>query len=271
MLTGVLAQTIPQYLGFLSPYARIDPEGRGVVWIGDAPNLRLYDAALFPFVCLGLMAALRKYRSWSAWSLVLCFTVGSLSVLLTTRVDTHRMMLLVIPLSVWAAVGIRIMYETLGHGATKRTVLHALAAALLASMCLSGLRTLFMETPLPPVSRALAEVVDVIPGPTTAGGRIDHKDLSWVNLMMVERIRTAGRAPFRLLGDPGADSLSDDAIAARGVDRQALAMLEKELTRATVVLTPGGDFAALQKMARDRGYRTLTKTNRGLEFLVIER
>jgi len=71
--------------------------------------------------------------------------------------------------------------------------------------------------------------------------------------------------------DAVGDRLADDAIGARGVDQEALAALEKELSRATVVLTPRRDYSILERMMREQGYRAVTKESRGLQFLVIAR
>jgi hypothetical protein len=271
LLARVVVQTVPQYVGFLSPYTRIDPEGRGVVWIGDPPNLRLYDAALFPFICLGFVISLRRYRSWPAWSLALCFILVSLSLLLTTRVDTHRMMLLVIPLSLWAAIGMQTAYEGLAPAQTRRGFAHTIAVVLIASAALSGLRFVFMVTPLPSICGALVDVVETIPEPAAAGGRIDHRDLSWVNLRLIERSRNAGGASFRLLPDSVAETLSDESSADRGAAGDALAKLEQELARSTIVLTPGHKFTDLRKRLVDAGHGVRTETRRSFEFLIIER
>lgn len=106
--------TGPQLLSLLDPLAPTLQKARvpSVRPFHEDPLfLKVMAPALIPFVFIGLWGCVRGRHRWLsltliAW-LILCFG----SVLLSNRVDDHRLLFAIIPLSLWAALGISIFVK----------------------------------------------------------------------------------------------------------------------------------------------------------------
>ena len=99
----VVVKTWGELVEFVSPRAR--PRARGAVVKYDPPTMTLYFAPVVVFVVLGLVRALTLWRSWR-YSAPLLFALGYCAVLLfTNRIDSHRGVLLVMPLALWFGFG----------------------------------------------------------------------------------------------------------------------------------------------------------------------
>jgi hypothetical protein len=96
--------TIPELQQLLSPFDQAPPRARRFSY--DPLSLELYAKPLYPFLLLGLLMASRYTTRWIHATLLLCLVVGVVPVLLTSRVDSYRTSMFLIPLSIWLAVGI---------------------------------------------------------------------------------------------------------------------------------------------------------------------
>ena len=100
----VTTTTIPELQQLLSPFDQAPSRARRFSY--DPLRLELYTKPLYPFMLLGLLMASRYTTRWIHATLLLWLLVGVVPVLLTNRVDSYRTSMIIIPLSIWLAVGI---------------------------------------------------------------------------------------------------------------------------------------------------------------------
>jgi len=124
----MLGTTVPQYTQLLAPLRQL-PFSDGTT----ITHPRLYFAPLVLFVVWGCLNSLTRLSSWRHLSLLAWFGGSSVAVLLTTRADAHRLMLLTVPLTLWAALGLREAVHVLRRAGVGRAVRHAMAVALIGS------------------------------------------------------------------------------------------------------------------------------------------
>ena len=101
--------TGPQLLSLIDPLAPTlqSVSSAAVRPFHDDPLfLKIMAPALTPFVFMGLFGYVRARYHWLSFTLVAWLALCFCSVLLSNRVDDHRLVFTVIPLSLWAALGI---------------------------------------------------------------------------------------------------------------------------------------------------------------------
>jgi hypothetical protein len=96
--------TLPQLSELISPFDQANPITRRFSF--DPLSLELYAKPLYPLLLIGLVMASRYTSRWTHVTLLVWATLGCAPVLLTNRVDSYRVSALLIPLSIWIAVGI---------------------------------------------------------------------------------------------------------------------------------------------------------------------
>jgi len=225
--------------------------------------------------------------SWRAWphACVLAWVVvTSLPLLLTTRVDAHRMALLVIPACIWAGLGIGRARRVLACVGVSRTLQHLAACALLATVVWTDLNLLYFSParvrshrpyslhfdryPVPhePVAgEALAAEIKTIPGPVAVGMVLDGRDRGWVDLALLERARIDPRRWGTVLPEGLLNDLRNDVTRL-----EAVAQLVRMARDATILLAPATAFADVPAALEPRGLRVAAQSRAGLALLQIE-
>ncbi len=180
----------------LSPFASTPRGPDGVIRIQtDPPYWRVMPPVLVPFVLLGFLQLLRLRKFWWLQTALVGWVAASCAcLLLTNRVDTHRAYFLIVPVAIWAAVGLDRLYRSLSRW---------IPPAILAGSAVAGV-ALFAVFPRaswlyagqfnePPAVTAFKDLLRQVPGPVTVAESLPHQQSSWLRLAILERTRTSGQ------------------------------------------------------------------------------
>jgi hypothetical protein len=184
----VRAVTLPQYAKLVMP--DVHPQVHGAVVRYDPPPLPLYFAPLALFIVWGIALSLARLPSWPYACLLIWVAAGTVPLLLTNRVDSHRILLFVIPFSIWAALGVREAARVLRAAKVPQLVQHCVGALLLATVMCSDVNLLY--DPSPPAPTAMETMFDEvgrIAGPVRIAWDSDHREVGLLQLHMLERMR----------------------------------------------------------------------------------
>jgi len=249
LLYRVVEFNLPYYARLLSPVVEQHPLGDG-----DGGVLpQLYYAPLAVFVVWGAAASLRRVRAWPHATLWLWFGIASVPLLLTNRVDAHRMVLFVVPLTLWAACGVGEAGRAMTAARMPRLLQHAVAVVGLATVFNADLTLLHRRVvALPVAGGAIVSDAMRTTGPLVVGALTDHRDLGWVHLAMLERTRRDPAQRASLIHEYLLQRATDSAPS---VDPGTVAELERTLRRGTVLLAPAGQFQKLAATFQQRGFR----------------
>lgn len=283
LLVRILQMTIPQYIALLRPH--VNPVPPGAFMALDPPPLPLYFAPFAVFVVWGLGRCVAQ-RSWRHACLLVWVTAGTVPLLLTNRVDAHRMMLFVIPITLWTALGVREGARVMAHAQIGPRVQHLVAAALALSVFLSDVNLLYysarVETPRVPyalagiaypripsciLAKALAEVIAAIPGRVEVGSQLDQREMGWLQLTLLERTWQNPQRRAAMIDSGLLDEVSDRPgapLAAR------LRELQQIATQATLILAPSNRFQSAAAALQGRGLRVAAESVSGVRLLRID-
>lgn len=268
LLSRFLRMTIPQYAGLLLPRTD-DPQGGAIVGL-DPPPLPLYYAPAFPFILLGIAYSVARMRNFPHLSLLAWVGGATVPLLLTNRVDAHRLALFVIPLSVWTALGLREAARGLQAARVPVAVQHALAVALLFSAAFSDVFLLHVapaQIPRPPAAPILGPEIAGIGQPVVLGWDWDNREQSLVQLEMLERMRREPgwrgiRMPQGLRAPLQAEGGEPGEIYVR--------QLQQVATHSTAILAPAARFTKAAAAAQRRGLRVAERGTRQFSFYRID-
>ena len=261
----VLRARVPEYLDLMRP--RLEPGGPGFPLNIDPPPLQLYFAPLVVFVVWGVLDALLR-RSWRDVCLLLLVAGCSVPLLLSNRVDPHRTALFVIPLTLFAALGLRQAALVLDEARVPRWLQHLLAVALGLTLVLHDVDRLFyLQTPTLAQGQAIADELAAVPGPAFVGARFDHRQVSWLQLQMLERARLAPERAGRLLDEATVLGLEGDGLPAE----RPLQEIERLTLTSTVFLAPAARFKTAAAVFRHRGLRVTEGGPAHARFLRVEK
>ncbi len=251
LLGRTLLITVPQYLRALAPTLQLPPAG--AVLAVDPPPLPLYYGPVALFILWGLVHSLRRWRSWPHLFLLLWVSAGTVPLLLTNRVDAHRMALCVIPLSCWAAFGVWEAVQVLTVAGVPAWVQHALGWALILSCTYSAVNLLYYERPQQDSpGRVLAQEVAAVSGPVSVAASGWQREAAWVDLQMLERTRQDPRRTARLLGESMVQDMRMEPDAVR--PGKLMDELQHVVSSSTLVMMPAEDFPRLADMFRAKGF-----------------
>ncbi len=260
----ILAITVPQGVSRLSP--ALDTPPRGAVLGLDPPPLPLYFAPLAPFILWGIAASLRRLRSGPFAFLLVWAVFGTVPLLFTNRVDAHRLVLFVIPLSLWAAIGVAEGMQRMSEAGLPRGIGIAGASLLFFAMIGANVDLLFYDrAPQPIVGAALGTEIATIPGPVIVAALGDHRDLAWLQLGLLERAR---RDPNR----PGSILRPERVEEIRGLHPASVPArdLARSVAEGTLLLAPAEEFHGAAAGLQSRGLRVSRRERAGLAFLRID-
>jgi len=269
LLYRVLETTIPQYLWFVSPQR--DLSTRGILG-SDPPRIPLYFAPVAPFLLWGLGHSLFRWRRWR-YAIPLAWVVLATGpLLLTNRVDAHRIMLFVVPLSMWAAFGVGRAAVILKQARVPIALQHGLAAALALILLWNHVTILFWDKP--PASRGcevIAAELEKIPGPLVAGLQMDHREVSLVNLALLERTRRDREQTSRLMQPRLLNRINEGPRRGQPVPGPYVSQLQMLLNQSSLILAPSSRFSSVGIALTRRGYKVHKVSRGGFSFLYIGR
>ncbi len=249
IVRAVVSRTVPELLELMTPQTS-RPSAEQLLH-DDPPRLALYQGPLALFVCWGAVESFRRRRRLLPWFFAAWVAAVSASLLLTNRVDAHRLSILVIPFTVWAAWGLR-SFEELWAGIGVPRALRASFFCLLAA--LGGVRAFQMlslgDTGLPPVAAALRPVIAAEKSWIVMAVEGDNHSVGWAHLLTLNRVPDPSRPAVILL-----DSVRLGLFGANGPEEGALDAIASVAERSLVVLGPMGGADVLRGALLKRGLR----------------
>jgi 4-amino-4-deoxy-L-arabinose transferase-like glycosyltransferase len=265
LLERTLQTTIPEYVRCLTPNLT-SPTG-GIMFQIDPPPLPLYDPPAVLFIAWGFLLSVAQWRSWKHQCLLLWVTIATVPLLLTNRVDVHRIMLFVVPLSLWGAIGVREAARCMRQGGVPAFVQHALAAGLIVAAVLNTIILLY--PPQAPESKAtvtLRDEVRGVAGAVQVGCDWDHRSVATVQLDMLERKRRDPHWEGQMLTAAMINNVTNSE--GRAPTEAYLRDLKRIAERSVVLLAPAENFRKTAAAMQGRGLRV---SERGSEALRIVR
>jgi hypothetical protein len=262
----VLAETVPQCVRLLSPFALFSPTDQSI--FDDPPGIKPYFAPLAAFTLLGLAVSLRRFRRWGNAVLLAWFALTVGPVLLTTRFDAHRVVLVAVPLCVWTALGL----VEAGNALRRLGVSHALTSALGATTALVlfvGIGAVVLRQKEDDgAQQRILTAIQTLPGPLVVGALIDHRQRAWIELGLLERSRRDPGAGGRLLAADlrEAPTQGDGRLSPDLVKRFRLLC-----ANATVVLTPADAYSAVAAQMKVTGLEVTEMSEPGLSAWLLRR
>ena len=239
----IVATTWPQYVDLMCPRIETAPL-TDVTRLGALPQL--YYAPLVLFIVWGFTHSLLRLRAWPHACLLVWVVAGTVPLLLTNRVDSHRMMLFVIPLSLWGALGMWEAAQVLAYAQVPVDLRHFFAALLALTVAYNDVHLLHRPARRNITVEAVATEAENIPGRVAIGVLTDHRAMGWLQLAMLERTRRDRTRAGKMLDD--------------GTVREALAgggarTLRRVVEDATVILAPAARFRPLAIKLQAQGVR----------------
>ena len=258
----ILGITIPQYAERLAPVSSPAPSGSLIGM--DPPPLPFYFAPLAPFLVWGVAWSIARSRERPHAFLLLWFVAGSLPILLTNRVDAHRLVVFVVPLSLWTAIGFVQAARRMKESGVPWSARAAIATALILATAAADVDLLRYHggRPSPVVAKSLAEESETVPGAVVVVSHRDHRELSWLRLQLLERLRRDPGRDFTLLPPNDAERLEGpNDPAARGRQLQGLP------PGSTILFAPANEFGGVTRWLQRRGFRAAKRERAGVAIL----
>jgi hypothetical protein len=249
IVRAVIRRTLPEFLERMTPQT-VRPSVEQLQG-DDPPPLALYQGPLAIFVWWGALESFRRRRRLLPFLLVAWVATVSASLLLTNRVDAHRLCVLVVPFTAWAALGLESfdrVWAEMGMPRVLRVSFFCLVAALGGARVFQMLTLL--ETHLPPVAAALRPVIEGSRGDIVMAVEGDSRSVGWVNLLILNRGQGWSRPSVFL-----PDSIRLPLFSAEGPDEDTLNALAEIAARSSVVLGPPGHVDILRKALVKHGFR----------------
>lgn len=269
LLVGVLETTVPQYWDAIAPDTTRAAQGLALTF--DPPPLSMYYAPLVIFVLWGLAYSLTHVLDFRHFTLFAWAILPSGPLLLTNRVDSHRLMLMVVPITIWAALGVREAIGALRAARMPVVVQHLLAAGLIVSAIYSAINVLYMDptrSEPPPIGTALAAEINGIKGPVVLGMEWDHREVAWIEMDMLERTRHDPKWLGTMMPEATLHGVSKE----RGGEPMELELrnLRRMVDGATVILAPAENYRAAMSAMQRRGVRVSEHQAANLRYFRLD-
>ncbi len=266
LLRHTLQTTIPQYTRLLAPNLE---ETGGAMFQQDPPPLPLYDPPAALFIAWGFLLSVSRWRSWKHQCLLMWVAATTVALLLTNRVDAHRIILFIIPLSLWGAMGVREAALLMGRAAVPALVQHVLTGILILAGVLNNVSLLYLaQPPEPKASLAILDEIMRIPGAVQLGSDGDGRGVALIQLGMLERMRHDLRWQGKLLYRGLVDNVVN--TAGRAPSEPYLRDLQREAEHSTILLAPANNFRKAAASMQARGLRVAERTADGMRFIRID-
>lgn len=250
MVGQVIARRAPEYLAVLAAACEGRPGYNEIVY-RDPPLLPLFIGPMLPFLLVGAAGSVRRLRQPEHFTLTAWTAVTSGTLLLTSRVDAHRMIFLVVPFALWTALGIVRAAAALDDARIGGWLRHAVAAALIGLVVWMDVVLIFPpQLQSSPVAEAMVAEVEALPGDVVIASIADPREVGLANLALLERQRRDPARAGRLLDDPIVRALVN-----REPEPERIRRLMIEVGRETLLMVPAEAFvdtaAALERAGMD--------------------
>lgn len=270
----VVSKTWTELMDFVSPTAR--QRIRGAVVKYDPPPMTLYFAPIAVFALLGLARSLASCRSsglspglhWRHSAPVL-FAIGYCAVLLfTNRIDSHRGVLLVIPLSIWVGLGAREVVQVMQRLQVPTSLLVAFAVLFTGSAVYSDLQIRYpARVAVGRVPAALAKEVVESPGRVSVWFARDHREMAWLSLRLLEHSLRDRGGSGTVLPQAITDGLRGDKGGPR---RLAIRQASQRAKVGTLFLGPRAMFHEAAQKLQASGLRVSERNAAGYRYFRID-
>lgn len=268
LLVELLQKTIPEYLSVMLPSPFGGAWTDRLVYTWDPPLLQLYYPPAALFIGWGLLFSLWRWRDWKYQCFLLWLWI-TVPLLLTNRVDAHRLVLFLVPLSVWGALGVREAARLMCRAGVPVAAQHVLACGLILAGVLNDVNLLIPE--LPPrqsASAVLLEEVMRVPGAVRVGGDWDHTGRALVELGLIERMRRAPQWEADMLPQAVIENVT--SRGRRDPSELYLRKLSRDAEKSTVFLAPAKHFKKVGQAMQASGLRVAEGGSPELRFLRID-
>ena len=263
LLYRIIETTLPQYIDLMRPRIETAPL-TDVARLGKLPQL--YFAPLVLFIAWGFTHSLLRLRAWPHACLLVWVAATTVPLLLTNRVDTHRTMLFVIPLSLWGAFGVWEAARVLAHAQVPLDVRHFLAAVVAFTVVYDDVHLLHRDPRHHILVESLATEAARVRGRVAVGGPLDHRDMGWLELAMLERTRRDRTQAGKLLDEHTVRTAQDRAMLTAASARQ----LRPLINDATVILAPAERFRKVAVALQAQGVRVAARGDGKLSVLRLD-
>jgi len=266
ILEMLVRKTSAELVRFMAPVAR--PRSNGAIVRWDPPPMQLYYAPVAVFAILGLVCSLRDWRRWQSVAPFLFASSYCAVLLLTNRVDAHRGFLLLIPVAIWVGIGVREVAWAANRLRVPAVVLTFAALALMVGAVFNDVVVRYRtHYQLSEVDRALAAELQSIPGPARFWMPRDHRSLSWLNLVALDKAVRGNQKPGGLLHQDVTNGLRRD----RGGPRRVAVREAARMARSTTLLLgPRANFQGAVREFQRRGLRVVERDARGFDYYRID-
>jgi hypothetical protein len=214
------------------------------------------------------MAALRRPLTGLnpfliAWTAAVC-----LPLLLTTRVDVHRLMLMIIPLSLWAAAGIFRATQTMVACRVPAAVRVGCAVLLLIGVAAENSRFLYYRSSPPArLSAAVLSEIEEIEGPVRLVFDTDHRDVARVELPLLDRQRhTDERLRVTVF-----ERERNELLQVGGPPLNAINSLLEDLEHSSLILAPAERFRVVASALQQHGAHIVERGPTDARFWRVDR
>jgi hypothetical protein len=184
--------------------------------------------------------------------LVVVTVAAVVPALLTTRVDTHRLVLLEIPIFLWAGMGLAHAIRIATACRVPPALLHGSALALMLLTAAEDSALLYHRAPPHhPVAAAVVDALNADDGPVLLVPVMDFRDLGSIVLDLADRQRSDPTCSDQVLERGLAHQLSDLG----GVTDEAYEVMRSAAVRHAVYLVPDSRFEDAAARAKANGLK----------------
>jgi 4-amino-4-deoxy-L-arabinose transferase-like glycosyltransferase len=252
MAGSVIPKRVPQMRAVASFLFKPIASERHVIR-RDPPDLPLIQGPLLLFAMWGFVRSLVDWRR--GWPLLLAaaLAAASLPILLTNRVDIHRVSLSALPIIVWAAMGLSAASHVMRECCVPVAARNVVAAILLVLVAADNSTFLFYGQ-LPERSLLVSTVqteIDSIQEPVAVGVANDFRSEAEIQLVLLERQRLEPDLQGALLRQETVRALTKG----HRPDVMTIVRIEGMLHDATLLLAPRQDFDAAISDLQARGMK----------------
>jgi hypothetical protein len=260
LLYRIIQTTTPQYADLMRPRIETQPL-TDITRLGALPQL--YYAPFVLFIAWGITHSLLRMRAWPHACLLLWVAITTVPLLLTNRVDSHRIMLFVIPLSLWAALGVWEAARVLAQAQVPIDVRHFFALLLALTVAYNDVHLLHRDPRRDTAAEAIAAEAAHVPGRVAVGGPLDHREMGWLELAMLERTRRDRTQAGEVL---------DERLVRAARERSALTVhrLRTLINDTTVLLAPADHFRKVAAVLQTEGARVAERGQGKIRVLRLD-